>query len=267
MAQAMFGDNSKKCSSIDTCRSGRWMLPVATCAMLLCWSAPNDVLATTVADVRFPTNVVPNTVNDRPIELSALLYLPDKQDRPVPAVVITPSSGGVRPFREIYYAQALAAAGIAAPGGRQLFFARHRQFGTRSTPLTRWQIGNDAVAGRVGSAVTSTEGSADRHRGLAAPLQYCSPTLIVGLSTAGTRGVRPRPRRVAVCATPTSSGCHALSGAQTNDELTFQPDHSMGAGHTVLSLSAIRTRWHDHRAVVTIRAVRVVLTANPAGSN
>ncbi len=144
---AMIGDKGENGSCTGNWRNGRWKLPVAGFAILLCWGALNHALAATTEDVRFPTNVVPNTVNDQPVELKARLYLPDKPELPMPAVVITPSSGGVKPFREIHYAEALAGAGIAALvvdsfASRGIVNSVHDQ-----RLLTRWQTGNDAIAG------------------------------------------------------------------------------------------------------------------------
>ena len=52
------------------------------------------------------------------------------------------------------------------------------------------------------------------------------------LPGSGPRGVRPRARRMAGCAIPTSSAGHAPAGAAANPKLTFQPDHPAGADHT-----------------------------------
>ncbi len=46
--------------------------------------------------------------------ITARLYRPDSARRPVPVMVILSSSAGVQRHRELYYAQRLAAAGIAA---------------------------------------------------------------------------------------------------------------------------------------------------------
>jgi dienelactone hydrolase len=113
--------------------------------LLCCLSMP--VRGESIEDVQFPTNVVPNTSNDQPIALKAKLYLPDNPLLPLPAVVITPSSGGVRSIREIHYAKALAAAGIAALvvdsfTSRGVVSSVHDQ-----RLVTRWQVGNDAIAG------------------------------------------------------------------------------------------------------------------------
>ena len=59
----------------------------------------------------------------------------------------------------------------------------------------------------------------DRHRKLAAPLQYHAPTLSPWLPAACTGGHCTRSHRVAGCATPTSFAGHAAAGdrqAQTN---------------------------------------------------
>jgi dienelactone hydrolase len=100
---------------------------------------------TTVEDVTFPTNVIPNTTNGQPLQVTAKLYLPSEAKFPVPAIIISPSSGGVRGERELYYATELAGAGIAALvvdsfAARGLTDSVHDQ-----TKLNPWQSGNDAV--------------------------------------------------------------------------------------------------------------------------
>ena len=55
------------------------------------------------------------------------------------------------------------------------------------------------------------------------------PHEITRLQAAGTRGVRANIRRVAGCATSTGSAGHAPAGATVNTQLTFRPDHSVGA--------------------------------------
>ena len=45
------------------------------------------------------------------------------------------------------------------------------------------------------------------------------------------RGSCAGSHRVAGCATPTSFADHAPAGPTTGAELTFYPDHSVGAGH------------------------------------
>lgn len=128
-------------------RKARRARAVAALALILgCW--PSDrARPATVESVHFPTNVVPNTSNDQPIELKAALHLPDKPQFPLSAIVITPSSGGVRPVREIHYATALAEVGIAA-----LVIDSFASRGVASSVhdqqlVTRWQTGNDAIAG------------------------------------------------------------------------------------------------------------------------
>ena len=46
--------------------------------------------------------------------LEARLFVPEAPALPMPSVVITPSSAGIRFEREIYYAEELARAGVAA---------------------------------------------------------------------------------------------------------------------------------------------------------
>jgi dienelactone hydrolase len=102
---------------------------------------------TRIEFVTFDTNVVPNTTAATPIRLRAELYVPAKAKMPVSAVVITPSSGGVREEVEVYYARELVRVGIAALvidsfGSRALSQSVHDQ-----SLLNSWQTGNDAVAG------------------------------------------------------------------------------------------------------------------------
>ncbi len=116
--------------------------------VILLWSGLWDrAAAEVIEDVQFPTNTVPRTGNAEPIELKARLHLPDNAKYPLSAVIITPSSGGVRTVREIHYAAALAAEGIAALvidsfASRGIVNSVHDQ-----RLLTRWQSGNDAIAG------------------------------------------------------------------------------------------------------------------------
>jgi dienelactone hydrolase len=103
--------------------------------------------AYTIKDVTFPANVVPNTANDRRVRIKAKLYLPDAPKLPLSAVIISPSSGGVREEREVYYAQELARVGIA---GLVIdsFASRGLTDSVRDQRvLGSWQTGNDAVAG------------------------------------------------------------------------------------------------------------------------
>ena len=102
---------------------------------------------TRIEFVTFDTNVVPQTTAGTQVRLRAELYVPGNATLPLSAVVITPSSGGVREEIEIYYARELTRAGIAALvidsfGSRALSHSVHDQ-----SLLNSWQTGNDAVAG------------------------------------------------------------------------------------------------------------------------
>ena len=72
-------------------------------------------------------------------------------------------------------------------------------------------------------AIGVTEVSCDRK--LATALQYSPAACVSGLPTAGPGGVRARLRGLAGCAG------QALASVQTNHELTFKPNHPMGADH------------------------------------
>jgi hypothetical protein len=80
---------------------------------------------------------------------------------------------------------------------------------------------------RMRSATGVTEVSCDRK--LATPLQYQAPPCLFGLQTSRSGGVYARSRRLAGCATPTGFAGQAPRSAKTNHELTFNPDHPMGA--------------------------------------
>jgi dienelactone hydrolase len=120
---------------------------LAIASMSVGLGLPADANAGKVEDVTFPTNVIPNTSNDRPVQVKAKLYLPDDPKFPISALVISPSSGGVVDIREAYYANELAKVGIAA-----LVVDSFASRGVKSSVLdqsllTSWQSGNDAVAG------------------------------------------------------------------------------------------------------------------------
>ena len=72
---------------------------------------------------------------------------------------------------------------------------------------------------------------ADHYRELEAALQQRAPACLIGLPTAGPGGVRARLRGLAGCAIPTSFAGQAPAGAAPNPELTFTPDHTIGADH------------------------------------
>ena len=100
-----------------------------------------------IEKVHFATNLPPDHARMRPVTVRATLYLPSDAAAPYSAVIIAPSSGGVREVREIYYARALSQAGIAALvldsfGSRGLKQSIYDQ-----SLLEEWDIENDAVAG------------------------------------------------------------------------------------------------------------------------
>ena len=97
---------------------------------------------TRIEFVTFDTNVVPHTTAGTQVRLRAELYVPGNATLPLSAVVITPSSGGVREEIEIYYARELTRAGIAAVGDRQLRITSTFTFGSRPKPsqqLADWK--------------------------------------------------------------------------------------------------------------------------------
>src|SRR5690606_6855762 len=93
-------------------RVRRWVLRlVVSRAACNARAAPDEV---TVTDVSFATVVVPGTSAGSAVTLVAELYLPPSHMGAVPAVVILPTSAGIQPYREPYYARAFAGAGTAA---------------------------------------------------------------------------------------------------------------------------------------------------------
>jgi dienelactone hydrolase len=101
---------------------------------------------TTIEHIMFETNAASRSPAT-PVLLRALLYVPAKVELPVPAVVITPSSGGVRDDVEIHYASHLARSGIAALvidsfGARGVTHTIHDQ-----RLVDSWTIVHDAIAG------------------------------------------------------------------------------------------------------------------------
>lgn len=99
-----------------------------------------------VEKISFKTNTVEGTSNDKPVDVSAELYLPRETSFPLPAVVIAPSSSGIETPREVFYAQRLARVGIAALiidsfSARNVTSALYNQ-----SLLESWQIENDAIA-------------------------------------------------------------------------------------------------------------------------
>ena len=75
------------------------------------------------------------------------------------------------------------------------------------------------------------EGGADCDRELAPSLQHNPPTRFPGLSATSPGGVRATLHRMASCAHPACFAGHATRGAKADHELTFRPDHSVGADH------------------------------------
>src|SRR3954451_3350393 len=69
----------------------------------------------------------------------------------------------------------------------------------------------------------------DHHRELATTLQFCSAACLSGLPAPSSGGVRAGLRGLAGCAHPTDPAGQAPRSATTNHELTFTPDHPMGA--------------------------------------
>ena len=69
------------------------------------------------------------------------------------------------------------------------------------------------------------------YRELEASLQYCAPARLDRLHATSPGSVRASLRHMAGSATPTSSAGHAPGAAQTDHELTFNPDHPMRADH------------------------------------
>ena len=77
------------------------------------------------------------------------------------------------------------------------------------------------------------------------------------------RGLRAGLRRMAGCATPTSSAGHADAGTQTNPELTCKPDHPMGADQAQPSLDQKQVR--DLAACRWVANGDVLLMQGPPG--
>jgi dienelactone hydrolase len=67
-----------------------------------------------IEDVRFESRNLKDGEAPGSVEVAGTLYVPDSRAAAIPAVVIVPSSGGVEKSRELFYADALAKAGIAA---------------------------------------------------------------------------------------------------------------------------------------------------------
>ena len=72
-------------------------------------------------------------------------------------------------------------------------------------------------------------GGSDHHRELETALQYDPASCLAGLQATCSGGVRASLCRTAGCAHPTGSAGHAHASAKANPQLTFIPDHPMGA--------------------------------------
>src|SRR3954468_24985316 len=77
----------------------------------------------------------------------------------------------------------------------------------------------------------------DHHRELATALQFCSAPCLFGLPAPSSGGVRAGGAGRAGCAHPARSAGQAPRSATTNHELTFTPDHPMGADQQQGALS------------------------------
>jgi len=100
----------------------------------------------TVERMTFVTNVVAGTTNDEPVDVEATLYIPKNAQFPLSAMIIMPSSSGVDDVREIYYAEQLSRAGIAALvvdsySARGLADSVYDQ-----SAIDVWDMENDAIA-------------------------------------------------------------------------------------------------------------------------
>src|SRR3954465_15180524 len=87
----------------------------------------------------------------------------------------------------------------------------------------------------------------DHHPELATTLQFCSAACLSGLPAPSSGGVRAGLRGLAGCAHPTGSAGQAPRSATTDHELTFTPDHPMGADHSAAyqhqSMAQLEVLW------------------------
>jgi dienelactone hydrolase len=102
--------------------------------------------ATRIEYITFETNGVSRS-SATPVLLRTLLYVPINVELPIAAVVITPSSAGLRDDVEFHYASNLARSGIAALvidsfGSRGVTHTIHNQ-----RLVDSWEMVNDAIAG------------------------------------------------------------------------------------------------------------------------
>jgi dienelactone hydrolase len=82
--------------------------------LLLILRAGADPPRFTVESVQFPTVIRKLYPNDAQVPITGKLYLPSQQAGPLSVMVIMHSSSGIQTFREIYYAEQMVKAGVAA---------------------------------------------------------------------------------------------------------------------------------------------------------
>ena len=82
----------------------------------------------------------------------------------------------------------------------------------------------------------------DHHRELAQALQCGTPARLSEISATRARGVPSSARRVAGGASWISFSGHAPASPQTSSQLTFTPDHQLGADHHTMAGGAPKTR-------------------------
>jgi dienelactone hydrolase len=118
-------------------------------SLVIAFAAASNAFAQQTTTIEYLTLETTSPSRDpaKPVLLSALLYVPANVELPIPAVVITPSSGGVRNDVEIHYASALARAGIAALvidsfAARGVAHTIHDQ-----RLVDSWDMVKDAIAG------------------------------------------------------------------------------------------------------------------------
>lgn len=101
--------------------------------------------AQNVEDVGFPGNVIPGSDAIQPVQLKARLYLPAGVAAPWSVMVISPSSGGVNPRIDGFYAERLTQAGIAALSVDSFASRGLKNSIYDQSKLSPWTSENDAV--------------------------------------------------------------------------------------------------------------------------
>jgi dienelactone hydrolase len=126
--------------------AGLFVLPLALLLAVLVYVSALWQPPYLVEKLSFKTNTVEGTTNEKPVDVSAALYLPRHAILPLSAVVIAPSSSGIETAREVFYAQRLARIGIAALI-IDSFSARNVTSSVYDQSLLEsWQVENDAIA-------------------------------------------------------------------------------------------------------------------------